>query len=66
MVDRLVVTGRQVEALRDLEQELGDIVEVEVIVADLPTESGVDSLIGGAGDVDLLVNNLHQQSKLYS
>ena len=57
MVDRLVVTGRQVEALRDLEQELGDIVEVEVIVADLATESGVDSLIGGAGDVDLLVNN---------
>ena len=57
MVDRLVVTGRQVEALRDLEQELGDIVEVEVIVADLSTESGVDSLIGGAGDVDLLVNN---------
>ena len=45
MVDRLVVTGRQVEALRDLEQELGDIVEVEVIVADLSTESGVDSLI---------------------
>ena len=57
MVDRLVVTGRQVEALRDLEQELGDIVEVEVIVADLSTESGVDSLIGEAGDVDLLVNN---------
>src|SRR3954464_6766314 len=51
----LAITGRRVDALEALKDELGD--RVEVLVADLAKREDVDGLPVRAGTVDVLVAN---------
>jgi uncharacterized protein len=50
---QLVLTGRKADLLGTLGVEL----EASTIVADLPTPQSIDSLLGQAGDIDVLVAN---------
>jgi uncharacterized protein len=50
---QLVLTGRKAELLGKLGAEL----EASTIVADLRTPQSIDSLLGQAGDIDILVAN---------
>ena len=51
----LVLTGRRAEPLEALKQALGN--ECRVIIADLSTAEGADTLVQDAGNIDILVNN---------